>query len=42
MKKLCKAKTKNGDDCIREGVLNGYCIIHFSMIYKVDKVENKE
>lgn len=29
MKKKCKAKTKQGDPCIYEAVIDGFCMTHF-------------
>lgn len=37
MKKLCKSKTKNGQNCDKKSVISGYCIMHYTMNQKNEK-----
>lgn len=41
MKQRCRAITKKGQFCKNEGILKGYCIIHYSIKYKEDKTNGK-
>ncbi|MFW6007837.1 MAG: hypothetical protein ACOCP8_01120 [archaeon] len=41
MSKQCRAKTKFNDRCHEKAIIDGYCIRHFTMKYKLDsKVKN--